>query len=439
MRYLPHTDSEISEMLKTAGAKSLDDLFVSIPKDLRLKGQLKLPKAMSEIELMAHLQELSGKNKTNAASFLGAGAYRHFVPAAVKMIVSRSEFITPYTPYQPEISQGTLQTVFEYQTMIARIFDMDVVNASHYDGATSTAEAALLALRQTKRHKILVADTVHPEYRETIKTVLGPSHAEIVAIPHSTDGKVDRSKLADLCNNESAGLIVGYPNFFGVIDDLEDLADTIHKAGGIFITSIAEPLSMGLIEAPGKLGADIVCAEGQSFGCGVNFGGPYLGIFAAKEKFLRAMPGRIVGETVDSDGKRGFVLTFSTREQHIRREKATSNICSNEALCATTAAVYLALLGKEGFAKLAETNFARAEYAKQKIGKIKFNSPTFNEFVVELKKPAKDVLVALNEKNIFGGVDLGRFYPEMKNSLLVCVTELNSKAEIDRLVESLQS
>ncbi len=441
MRYLPHTESEINEMLKVVGAKSIDGLFASIPPGLRFAGSLKLPKAMSEPELMKHLNGLAAKNKTNAISFLGAGAYRHLVPAAVGTIVSRSEFITPYTPYQPEISQGTLQTVFEYQTMIARIFEMDVANASHYDGATSTAEAALLALKVTKRKKILVADSVHPEYKNTIHTIISPSGYEMVEVKHDERGLVNRSHLNDLCNNEAAGLIVGYPNFFGAIDELQDMADVIHKAGGLFITSTPEPMSLGLIEAPGILGVDIVAAEGQAFGCGVNFGGPYLGIFAVKDKYLRQMPGRIVGETVDTQGKRGYVLTFATREQHIRREKATSNICSNEALCATTACVYLALLGKEGLKKLAELNFAKTEYAKEKIKthglKIKFTGATFNEFVVELNHNASEVIAKLSKENIFAGVDLGRWYPELKNCLLVCVTEENSKEEIDKLVSKL--
>jgi len=441
MRYLPHTESEITEMLKVVGAKNVDDLFTSIPKDLRFKSPLNLPRSMSEMELVSHLKELSEKNNSSASSFLGAGAYRHYVPAAVKAVVSRSEFVTPYTPYQPEISQGTLQTIFEYQTMICRIFEMDVTNASHYDGSTSTAEAALLATKLTKRKKILVADTVHPEYREVITTLLRPSGTEIVLVPHTESGTIDREFLKAACNKEAAGFIAGYPNFFGVVDSLPELADIAHSSGGLFITSTPEPISMGLIEAPGKLGADIVCAEGQSFGCGLNFGGPYLGIFAAKDKYLRSMPGRIVGETVDTDGKRGYVLTFATREQHIRREKATSNICSNEALCATTAAVYLAMLGKEGLKKLAELNFNKAEYAKSVMRGascvMRFSGPTFNEFVVTLKRPAEEATHALAKKNIFAGVPLSKWYPQYKNELLVCVTELNSKEEIDTLAKEL--
>lgn len=441
MRYLPHTEAEVSEMLATIGAKNIDELFSSIPKDLRLNKDLDLPKPLSESELVKHISDTAKKNKTDAISFLGAGAYRHYVPAAVQTIVSRSEFITPYTPYQPEISQGTLMTVFEYQTMMARIFEMDVVNASHYDGATATAEAALLAIKHTKRKKILVADTLHPEYRATLETILRPSGTEIVLIKHTSTGEIDIESLKQSCTKDAAGFIVQYPNFFGVIEDLKAMSDIVHASGGLFITSIPEPMSMGLIEAPGLLGADIVCAEGQSFGCGLNYGGPYLGIFAAKDKLLRMMPGRIVGETVDADGKRGYVLTFATREQHIRREKATSNICSNEALCATTAAVYLALLGKEGLSKLAELNYARSEYAKEQVKskklKVKFSGSTFNEFVIELNRPADGVLNELLKHNIFGGVDLGRWYPEYKNCILVCITEENSKEEIDELVKHL--
>lgn len=434
MRYLPHTEKEINEMLKVIGAKSIDDLFSSIPLPLRLKRDLNLPKPESEIELLQHLNRLGSKNKTDALYFLGAGAYRHHVPSAVKTIVSRSEFITPYTPYQPEISQGTLQTIFEFQTMICRLFGMDVSNASHYDGATATAEAALIAAKSTKRKKILVADTVHPEYRQTMETMLKPSGIEIVLVPHDESGRISRSHFDNLCKNDVAGLVIGYPNFFGVIDEMAELVDKVHKAGGLFITSTQEPLSLGLIESPGALGADIACAEGQSFGCGLNFGGPYLGIFTTKEKLIRQMPGRVVGETVDADGKKGYVLTFATREQHIRREKATSNICSNEALCATTAAVYLALLGKEGLVKIAELNHSKAEYLKSKTN-AKFSGPTFNEFVIDLKKPACEVIDALVDKNIYAGVDLGRWYPDYKNCMLTTVTELNGKDEIDTLIK----
>jgi len=459
MRYLPHTESETKEMLSVVGAKDVESLFSTIPEHLRFKGLLKLPQPLSEPELLSHLKTTAGKNNTSAISFLGAGAYRHYVPSAVTSLVGRSEFITPYTPYQPEISQGTLQAVFEYQTMIARLFEMDVVNASHYDGATSTAEAALLAMRHTKRKRVLAADTLHPEYRATINTLLAPSNAELVLVRHAKNGTVDREHLKELVK-DSAGLIVQYPNFFGVIDELKEISDIVHNAGGLFITTVTEPISMGLIEAPGLIGADILCAEGQAFGCGLNFGGPYLGIFAAKEKFLRLMPGRIVGETVDADGRKGYVLTFATREQHIRREKATSNICSNEALCALTAAIYLSLLGKDGLTRLAELNYARAEYAKDLIKshssasgnperakeisasagmtniKLRFDGPTFNEFVVDVGRPASDMLTELAKKDIFGGVDLGRWYPEYKNCLLVSVTEENTKEEIDALVSS---
>lgn len=443
MRYFPHTEPEIKEMLETVGSKSVSGLFSSIPNSCRFHEELKLPPPMSETELLGHLEQLGKKNKTDAVSFLGAGAYRHFVPSAVTSVVSRSEFVTPYTPYQPEISQGTLMAIFEYQSMIAKIFQMDVVNASHYDGATATAEASLLSMRFTKREKILVADSVHPEYLATVETILKPSDAEIVKIPSTENGTIDRKQLAAACDSNCSCLVAGYPNFFGVLDELKDLGDLIHKHGGLFVVSVPEPLSMGIIEPPGYLGADIVCAEGQSFGCGLNYGGPYLGIFAAKAKFIRVMPGRIVGETADADGKRGYVLTLSTREQHIRREKATSNICSNEALCATTAAVYLSLLGKEGFAKLAELNFAKSEYAKKQFQnsnfKLRFNGPTFNEFVVDLGRPADDAAADLAKEGIFAGLPLGRFYPELANCLLVCTTELNSKDEIDRLVKTLCS
>jgi len=442
MRYLPHTDLETREMLKVAGVKDIGDLFDSIPEEIRIKGEMKLPKPLSEQELMSHLDELCKKNKTDAVSFLGAGSYRHFVPSAVKTIVTRSEFITPYTPYQPEISQGTLQTVFEYQSMICALFGMDVSNASHYDGATATVEAAMISLRSTKRPRILVADTLHPEYIETMRTILKPSNAEIVLISHDETGAINMSHLRDECNDKAAGLIAGYPNFFGVVENIAELSEIVHKAGGVFTAVVCEPISMGLLEAPGNLGADIVCAEGQAFGCGTNFGGPNLGIFAAKEKFLRQMPGRIVGQTLDADGKLGYVLTFATREQHIRREKATSNICSNEALCATTAAVYLSLIGKQGIEKLAQLNFDLAEYAKSKLAangvKVKFSGTTFNEFVIDTNRDAEDVVKELAAKNIFAGVALGKWFPAYKNCLLVCVTELNSKEQIDLLANAIK-
>jgi len=442
MRYLPHTNSEIKEMLKVIGAADIEDLFASIPKDLRTKKQLDLGTPLAEPALLEHLKKLSGANKNTAEtiSFLGGGAYRHFIPSAVSELAGRAEFVTPYTPYQPEISQGTLQTMFEYQSMMCRLFDMDVSNASNYDAATSVAEAALLSRRVGKKRKTFcMPDNLNPEYRDVVRTVLGNDDTNLCTLP-SENGLFNRRALKDSLNDDLAGVVVGFPNFFGIVEDLKDVADMVHKAGGIFIAAVSEPLSLALLSPPGSWGADIAVGEGISFGLPVSFGGPTLGIFTAKEAFLRNMPGRICGMTTDTEGRRGFVLTISTREQHIRREKATSNICSNQALCASTAAIYLSLLGKNGLQELADLNLGRAEYAKKLLTqingvKLKFDAPTFNEFVLELPKPANAVLAALLKNNIFGGIDLGKWYPNLKNCILVCVTEMNSKEDIDKLTD----
>ncbi len=444
MRYLPHTNSEIKEMLKVIGASDVEDLFSSIPKDLRAREQLKIGASLSEPALLKHLNELSGRNKNseNCIYFLGGGTYRHYIPAAVTELSSRAEFVTPYTPYQPEISQGTLQTMFEYQTMMCRLFDMDVSNASNYDASTGVAEACLMARRIGKKRKtICLPDNLHPEYREVVFTVLGHDDSNLKVLP-SENGVFNRSALKDCLNDDLSAVIVGYPNFFGIVEDLKDVSDLVHKAGGLMIAAVSEPSSLAIISPPGSWGADIAVGEGTSFGIPVSFGGPSVGIFTAREALLRNMPGRICGETVDSEGRRGFVLTMSTREQHIRREKATSNICSNLALCATTAAMYLSTLGKCGLVELARINLSKAEYAKKKLAavagvKLKFNAQTFNEFVLELPKPASGVLTSLAKDNIFGGIDLGKWYPAYKNCILVCVTEMNSKEEIDCFADKL--
>lgn len=446
MRYLPHTNNEIKEMLEVAGAKTLNDLFASIPEELKLKREMNLPPPESETELTRHMESLSGSNRDlgRCISFLGGGCYNHHVPAVVSEMSARSEFVTPYTPYQPEISQGTLQVIFEYQTMICRIFGMDVSNASHYDGSTAAAEAVLISSRITKKTKILVPKNLHPEYRSVIETITRPSSISLVEVPYGRDGTIDLNALREKIDDKTAALIVQYPNFFGCIEDLKSISDIVHQKGALLITATPEPVSLGLIEAPGNLGVDLAVAEGQSFGCGMNFGGPLLGIFTAKQKYLRSMPGRIIGETTDVDGKRGYVLTFATREQHIRREKATSNICSNEALMATIASMYLATLGKEGFARLAEINFGNAEYAKERLLKIKgvelaFNGPTFNEFVIKLPKDAGSVLKDLKNKDIVAGLKLEKWYPELKNHVLICVTEMNRREDIDKLASELET
>jgi glycine dehydrogenase subunit 1 len=444
MRYTPHTEDEIGQMLEAIGARSIEDLFASIPKHHRFPGKLDVPEALSEPELMRHFSDLAMRNKTLSCqtSFIGAGAYRHYCPAAVTELAGRSEFVTPYTPYQPEISQGTLAAIFEYQSQICRLFAMDVSNASHYSGATAMADAALMARRIKKgQRKIVLPLSVHPEYRHVLRTqLLGDD--DIVEIPTRPDGTVDRNALTAALAHDVAAVIAQFPNFFGAVEDLTDVAAAAHAAGALFIAVVPEPIALGILAPPGDWGADVAVGEGLSLGLPLNFGGPTLGIFTARQALVRNIPGRICGKTVDADGRPGYVLTLSTREQHIRREKATSNICSNQALCATTAAMYMALCGKEGFRELATLNAAKASYARDQLTSIPgveatFSAPTFNEFTIRTKKPAAALLSSLSDAGILGGVDLGRWYPNMENDLLVCTTELNSRDEIDRYAEHL--
>lgn len=443
MRYIPHTDAEIKEMLGTAGAKDVEELFSSIPKDHRCDPKLDIPEGVSEPALMRHLTDLAMKNRTLScqSSFLGAGAYRHYCPAAVSELSSRSEFVTPYTPYQPEVSQGTLAAIFEYQSQIARLFEMDVSNASHYSGATAMADAALMARRiGRKRTKLIIPENVHPEYRRVLATYL-LGNEDVAQIP-CPDGKIDRGALESALGDDSAAVFAQFPNFFGIVEDLGDVADAAHGAGALFVAVVPEPIALGILTPPGRWGADIAVGEGLSFGLPVNFGGPTLGIFTCRQQFVRNMPGRLCGKTVDADGRPGYVLTLSTREQHIRRERATSNICSNQALCATHASIFMALHGKEGMRELANINAAKAAYAKEKLTsvdgvKASYAEPTFNEFVVETSAPAADVLKALDERGIAGGVDLGQWYPDMDKRILVCATEMNTRDEIDGYAEEL--
>jgi glycine dehydrogenase subunit 1 len=444
MRYLPHTDIDIRQMLETIGVDKIDDLFTGIPESCRLQSPLDLPAALSESEAMAVLRNLASQNARVSEwdSFLGGGAYNHFVPAVVDHLVSRSEFYTAYTPYQPEISQGTLQAIFEFQTLICQLTGMDVANASMYDGASACAEAALLALRTgRKRNKVLLSEALHPQYRETVATYCRYLDTELIDVP-APQGVTDLEQLKALLDDQVAALAVGYPNYFGQIEDLQSLADVVHAAGAKLITAVAEPLALGLFKAPGDLGADVVVGEGQSFGIPLSFGGPGIGFFAVKQKDMRALPGRLVGETVDLDGKRGFVLTLATREQHIRREKATSNICSNQGMCTLMVGIFLALHGKQGLRKLAELNYSKAAYAKQQIAGLKgfdiaFAGETFNEFVVRCEEPVDKLLQRLEEQEILAGIALKKDFPTLENGLLVCVTEQNSREQIDRLVAAL--
>ncbi len=446
MRYLPQTEDEIKKMCESIGIKASAELFQTIPSISQLNRALNLPPALSEQDLLAHLKQLSRTNETvdHYSSFLGAGAYHHYIPVAVWYLASRGEFATSYTPYQAEISQGTLQAIFEFQTMVASLLGLDVANSSVYDGATALSEAVLMALRIKKKKKVLLAKSIHPEYRDVVKTNLKNLNHEIAEFAWDESGKINFEELKKLLDENCAAVCVQNPNFFGSVEELNKIGELVHAHDALFIVSTGDPVSLGLLKSPGACGADIAVAEGQSFGNFLNFGGPYLGLFATKKEYIRQMPGRLVGETLDSDGKRGFILTMNTREQHIRREKATSNICTNQSLCALAAAIHLSLLGPQGLNKVAEMNLSKAEYLKKKLAqvpgvKLLFNGSSFNEFTFQISKPVTEVLEKLKAKKIFGGIALERYYPELKNTLLVCATEMNKKEELDQFAEELKN
>ena len=444
MNYIPNTDADRAAMLAVVGAGSVADLFRDVPETLRFP-ELKLPSALSELEALQELQALSEENDdlTHVSCFLGAGAYNHFVPSVVDWIIRRSEFFTAYTPYQPEISQGTLQAHFEYQSMICALTGMEVANVSHYDGATAVAEAVIMALQisRGKRCKVLLSPTLHPQYREVVRT-----YTQGMCIQVSDDAPVgDLQALAAQADKETACVIVQNPDFLGRLytpAEMQALADKVHAAGAQFVVSV-DPISLGVFTPPGEYGADIVTGEGQPMGNAVSFGGPYVGFFAMKAGEVRKSAGRIVGQTVDADGKRGFVLTLSTREQHIRREKASSNICSNQALNALAAAIYMAAMGKYGLRTVAELSYHKAHYAAQLIGELPgyevvSTGPFFKEFVVKCPMPVAEVNEALlDEWGIVGGYDLGQDYPALRDHMLLCVTEMVSRAEIEELAEAL--
>ena len=443
MRYLPLTEVDREQMLKVIGAKNIDELFVDVPKAALLKDIVPLPKAQGEIEVHRHLQRLAEKNTPagRTAFFLGAGAYRHHVPASVDHLIQRSEFLTAYTPYQPEIAQGTLQALYEFQSQVAQLLDMEVANASMYDGSTGCAEAAMMAARVTKRKKIVFSGGVHPHYIDTARTACEAMGLEIVALPAAVD---DEAAVTKELSADVAAVIVQSPNVFGTVTDLTKIGEAAHGAGALMVATFTECVSFGLIEPAGAMGADIVCGEGQSIGNALNFGGPYVGLFAVKEKYIRQMPGRVAGETLDADGKRGFVLTLSTREQHIRREKATSNICTNHGLIALAFAIHLCLLGKSGFRRLAQINLAKSEYAKQRLSQVRGFSlattgPTFNEFALRVRGSAAVAAQRLREKGILAGVPLDQTglalpeLPEAERTLLIAVTERHRRTDIDRL------
>ena len=444
MRYLPHTGEDIALMLEKVGVKTLEDLFSNIPAECRRSGELNLPEPLTEWELNHHMDALSGNMGVSPGYkiFLGAGSYDHYIPETIKQLLCRSELYTAYTPYQPEISQGTLQIIYEYQTMISRLLGMEVANASMYDGASSLAEALLMAIRITQRRKVVISSLIHPLYRRVVQTYFAPTGYEIEEIPYLPNGKTDISNLDNL--DDIAAVAVQSPNFFGCVEDLKTIGEKVHADNKtLFISCFTEPLAFGLLKNPGSLGADIACGEGQSLGIPQSFGGPGLGIFTSLKKYVRNMPGRLIGQTRDRDGKRGFVLTLATREQHIRREKATSNICSNQGLCATTATMYMAALGGTGFRELAELNYDKAEYLKSELKKagltIRFSSPTFNEFVVKFPAGFRTAHNNLLEKKIVAGLSLAPYYPELVDHYLLCVTETSSKEDMDALVKEIKS
>lgn len=440
MRYIPNSPDERRAMLADIGVERIEDLFDQIPQQLRLNEPIGVGDPVSEPELLEYFRRLASNNGTDYQSFLGAGAYSHFIPVIIDSLISRSEFFTAYTPYQPEQSQGTLQYTFEFQTMICQLTGMEVANASLYDGSTAVAEAVLMAHRVTRRNRFVVADTLHPQYREVISSYTKNLDLTIDVVGHSKAGTLDSGSIG--IDTKTAAIVVQSPNFFGCIEELQSLADVAHEAGALLIVAVTEPMSFGVLKPPGSCGADIVAGETQSFGIPLSYGGPYCGMFATLEKNVRQMPGRLVGEAYDEQGRRGYVLTLSTREQHIRREKATSNICTNQGLFALMATVYLATMGKRGVQQVAAQNLQKAHYAADEISKLdgfslQFAAPFFNEFVVRARRSADEVNNLLLEQKIIGGVALKRYYPDMQDSLLVCVTETTSKKEIDKLVGAL--
>lgn len=444
MSYVSLSDKDKKEMLARVGVSSMEELFRSLPDAITLKRRLNIPPALTEPELTALFEDIGRRNTYGRyVSFLGAGAYRHLVPYAVDALSSRGEFVTPYTPYQPEVSQGTLQVVFEYQTLICQLTGMDIANASLYDGATGAAEAVLMANRLNTKTKVLVARTLHPQYRDTIRTYCRNLGLRLEEVGFDAKGEVNAADLEARLDDQTSAIICQSPNFLGSVEDLSQLAAKAHAKKALFIVVVAEALSLGILESPGKAGADIVTGEGQSFGLPLGFGGPYLGFMACRQEFIRQFPGRIAGETKDVDGRRGFVLTLSTREQHIRREKATSNICTNQALCALRATIFLETLGHDGLRELAIQNIHKARYAQAELAKVKgvtvkFSGRPFNEFVLEVSKEWKVVDSALRKKGFLGGLSLASDYPELSRCALVCVTEMHRKEEIDGLAAALR-
>jgi glycine dehydrogenase subunit 1 len=444
LRYIPASDSDIRKMMQDIGISKIEELFASIPQKFHFNDRFSFPQNLSEQELAEHLWKLSNKNQNlmEFSSFLGGGAYYHYTPALVDALISRGEFMTSYTPYQPEISQGTLQAIFEFQSLICEITGLDIANASMYDGASSAAEAVLMARRlKSNRNKILISSTVHPNYRQVIRTYVSNLPVSVVELPFQENGRTDEAALQKELDDQTICLVTQSPNYFGVIEDQESLFASTKAAGALSICLITEALSLGILKSPGQCGADIAAGETQSLGLPLSYGGPYAGFLAAQQVYMRALPGRLVGMAKDTQGRRGFVLTLAAREQHIRREKATSNICTNQGLCALAVTIYLSFLGAEGFRKLAVRNLQMAAYAQQalqKVASLPFHAPVFNEFVVNTKMDAEEAMNRLKSKGIFAGIPLSRYYPSLRNSLLVCATEMTKKEEIDRLARELK-
>ncbi|HKQ97693.1 MAG TPA: aminomethyl-transferring glycine dehydrogenase subunit GcvPA [Candidatus Polarisedimenticolia bacterium] len=443
-RYLPQSDAEREEMLRAVGVAQAADLFASIPASLRLTKPLDVPGPLAEMDLQAEMAARAAENRVGdpRLQFLGGGAYRHFAPSAVDHLVSRTEFYSSYTPYQPEITQGTLQAVFEYQTLIAQLTGLDIANASMYEGASSLAEAVLMTERVSPRGRVLISDRVHPEYLQVVRTYLANMEIAVETFGGRADGTSDPDAARKALATPASALVVQHPNFLGCLEEVEAMAAAAHEAKAALIVTVNEPLSMALLKSPGSQGADVVVGEAQGLGVPLSYGGPYLGFLAARATYLRQMPGRLVGEAKDVDGRRGYVLTLSTREQHIRREKATSNICTNEGLCALTAAIYMASLGGVGLRDLARQNHARAAYARERLAAVKgvtmpHTAPFFNEFVVRLPGSAARAVETLAGLGIAAGIPLSRYVADRDRDLLVAVTETNPRTAIDRLADEI--
>ena len=441
MRYLPKSPSERQQMLAAIGAKSIEELFSSIPPAYRLKQPLALPGPYSEAEVIDYFRERAAENAVGYMSFLGAGVYNHLRSVVTDAIVQRGEFLTSYTPYQAEISQGTLQAIFEFQTLMCQLAGQEVANASMYDGSTAMTEAVLMGERVAGRHRVVVARSVHPEYRQVLQTYARNSGLEVVEAGFAPSGQVDLEALRAALNAETAAVVVQSPNFFGVLEQVPQLAEIAHSKEALLVVAVTEAVSLGAVRPPAE--ADIVAMEGQSLGLPPSYGGPFVGVIATQEKYVRQIPGRLAGQTTDTAGRRGFVLTLATREQHIRREKATSNICTNQALCALAATVHLCLLGKEGLKEMAQQNLAKARFAAAELAKIPgvklvFTATTFNEFAIELPRSIRMVNQDLLKEKIIGPLPLGQFYPELTKCGLVCVTETTTRAQIERLAGAMK-